>query len=394
MTVQLELTVMDGTNPGGELAERLKGFEKQFDVRVHLTILAWETAWADIVKYGLYSHGPDVSEIGSTWLASLVGMNSLRPFNKTEATALEPDAFLPRLWENGLYGNKLYGIPWFADARLIYYRRDILEKAGINPAQAFSSAQELENAVEKLKNAGVDTPWLVPTDRTLNNLHILAAWVWGAGGDFLSPDGKEIMFDQPKSLEGFYNYFRLGRFISARSMGLSDNLANRRFRRDKAAMLVSGPWVRLTDTESMQVVRDNFDVAPLPGIPFIGSSHMVIWKHSPNAKLACKLIEHLTSAQFQREFYHVPSLYPSRHALLQEGNGHSDPVRRASIESISRGRTFPVAAMWGLVEDRLSLEIVKIWGDIAVNAHKESIETIVYNHITTLAERLRLPGNS
>ncbi len=392
MTKKLELTVMDGTNPGGVLADYLREFEARHDVKVNLTILAWETAWTDIVKYALYGRGPDVSEIGSTWLARLVGMNALRPFTDSESTAFEPEAFLPQLWENGLYGHTLYGILWFADTRLIFYRSDILKKAHVDPARAFSSAQELEVALEALKQAGVDTPWVIPTDRTLNNLHIVAAWVWGAGGDFLSTDGKEILFDQPKSLSGFCDYFRLGRFISARSMGLSDNLANRRFRQDKAAVLASGPWVQLNASEAVKVVRDNYDTAPLPGVPFVGSSHMVVWKHSSQAELACRLVEFLTSASFQSAFYHVPSLYPSRNAFLQGEGSQPDPIRRASVESISRGRTFPVATLWGLVEDRLSLEMGKIWSDIAANAHHEAIEAIVTRRIKTLADRLRLPG--
>ena len=391
MITELELTVMDGTNPGGVLSEHLRAFEEAHQVKVNLTILAWETSWTDIVKYGLYGRGPDVSEIGSTWLASLVSMNALRPFSNPEIIALEPESFLPRLWENGQYAGALYGVPWFADTRLIYYRSDVFKKAGVDPSRAFSSAEELEKTIEILKKDGVDTPWLVPTDRTLNNLHILAAWVWGAGGDFLSPDGKEILFDQPKSLEGFCNYFRLGRFISARSMLLDDNLANRRFRQGKAVMLASGPWVRMTEAESYKVVRENYAAAPLPGIPFIGSSHMVIWKHSPNGDLACKLVEFLTSSGFQREFYNVPSLFPSRTALLAEGL-RDDPVWHASVESIRRGRTFPVASLWGLLEDRLSVEIGKIWSDIAASSNHDEIESIVRTHITLLAERLRAPS--
>jgi len=390
VTIELELTVMDGTNPGGVLAERLRPFEKKYDVKVNLTILAWETSWTDIVKYALYDRGPDVSEIGSTWLASLVGMNALRPFSDSETASLGPAAYLPQLWKSGEYLDALYGVPWFADTRLLFYRRDILKKAGVDPRQAFSSAQELEKAIAVLKNAGVDTPWMVSTDRTLNNLHILAAWVWGAGGDFLSSDGKEILFDQPESMQGFYDYFRLGRFISARSMLLNDNLANRRFRQDKAAILASGPWVRMNEEESYKIVRDNYDVAPLPGVPFIGSSHMVIWKHSPHGELACKLVEFLTSADFQLEFYNVPHLFPSRTSLLVEESRH-DLIWRASVESIRRGRTFPVAPLWGLVEDRISAEVGKIWADISINPNAQDIEGIVRKHITSLAERLRSP---
>jgi multiple sugar transport system substrate-binding protein len=391
MTTEIKLSVMDGSNPHGELVDYLRPFEEAHGVKINLSILSWESAWAEIVKYGLYGRGPDVSEIGSTWLASLVGMNALRPFCSAEKDRLDAPEFLPKLWQNGLYAGELYGVPWLADTRLIFYRRDILKQAGINPQQAFSSFETLEQTIAELKKTGIDTPWLLPTDRTLNNLHILAAWVWGAGGEFLSEDGTQILIDQPSSLEGFRAYFRLGRFISARSMILNEGAANRRFRQGKAAMLVSGPWVRLTESDASRDVLENYGVAALPGIPFVGSSHFVVWKHSPCGDLACELIQYLTTADFQRSYYGVPSLFPSRTALLSEGL-RDDPVWQASVESIQRGRTLPVASLWGLLEDRLSVEVGKIWSDLALNPHQRDVDSLVQTHICALAERLRSPS--
>jgi len=160
MTTEIELSVMDGANLGGVLTDRLRVFEEAHDVKVNLTILAWETSWTDIVKYGLYGRGPDVSQIGSTWLAGLVGMNALRAFCDPKAVNLEPQDFLPQLRQNGLYGGELYGIPWFADTRLLYYRRDIFKKSGIDPAVAFSSAQDLQKAIEQIKTMGSIRPGL------------------------------------------------------------------------------------------------------------------------------------------------------------------------------------------------------------------------------------------
>ena len=48
MSTEIELTVMDGTNPGGVLAERLRPFEEAHNVKVNLTILAWENSWTNL----------------------------------------------------------------------------------------------------------------------------------------------------------------------------------------------------------------------------------------------------------------------------------------------------------------------------------------------------------
>ena len=53
----------------------LQQFEQQFGVRVHLDVISsWEKGWSRLVEMALYHEGPDVSEIGDTWVGDLVRM--------------------------------------------------------------------------------------------------------------------------------------------------------------------------------------------------------------------------------------------------------------------------------------------------------------------------------
>ena len=51
--------------------------------------------------------------------------------------------FVPANWKAGVTLNTsdgspiVWGVPWSTDVRLIFYRRDFLEQANIDPAQAF-----------------------------------------------------------------------------------------------------------------------------------------------------------------------------------------------------------------------------------------------------------------
>lgn len=58
----------------------------EYHIHIRLRRLAWDTAWSDLVKVALYGDGPDVSEIGSTWLGDLGAMNALRLFDKADIT--------------------------------------------------------------------------------------------------------------------------------------------------------------------------------------------------------------------------------------------------------------------------------------------------------------------
>src|SRR3989304_9002660 len=62
----------------------LTQFEAEKHIHVNLQPMSWEAGWAELVKFALHGNGPDVSEIGSTWVGSLAALNALRPFNVRE----------------------------------------------------------------------------------------------------------------------------------------------------------------------------------------------------------------------------------------------------------------------------------------------------------------------
>ena len=65
-------------------------------------------------------------------------------------------------------------------------------------------------------------PLAMPTKRSNMTLHYIASWIWGAGGDFLSPDGANLAFDQPKALEGCMAYYGLRRFLCPGAYNLEE----------------------------------------------------------------------------------------------------------------------------------------------------------------------------
>ena len=86
---------------GIDLKSILAPFEAEHRVTVNVSVLSWETGWTELVKYALYSHGPDVSEIGSTWVGNLAATNALRPFSARETAAVGGQyAFLRPSWQS------------------------------------------------------------------------------------------------------------------------------------------------------------------------------------------------------------------------------------------------------------------------------------------------------
>src|SRR3972149_112001 len=123
---ELELSIMArGKDPAGDIQPLLDQFEAEHPIRVRGTVLTWNTAGAELVKIALYGHGPDVSEIGTTWIGNLISMNALRPFAMSELAGLGgAKAFLLSSWQSSSFiGERdvVCAVPWLADTRLIYY---------------------------------------------------------------------------------------------------------------------------------------------------------------------------------------------------------------------------------------------------------------------------------
>ncbi len=369
----------------------LQKFEQQHRVHVRLDVVPSSVAcWSRLVETALYRSGPDISEIGSTWVGDLVRMEALRPFKREEIDEItERTRFFDAVWQSSVRIERgvstVYSIPLSADARVVFYRRDLLEKAGVDEATAFKDFAHFEKTLTTLKEKDISMPLVLTSQRSSLTIHNIASWVWGAGGDFLSPDGTSLAFDQPRALEGFKAYFRLVKFLAPEARNLGEEDADNAFGDGRAAVLPSGFWT-LTSNISAEV-RKNMSAAPMPGIPFVGGSNLVIWSHSRKQLAAIKLVQFLHTGEAGK------LLYPWFGLPISE-DGWSTPPFDSEIyqvfkASIQKGRGFPTVQLWGLVEKRLTDVLTDIWGEV-LREPEQRLDAIVETHLNNLARRLQL----
>jgi len=390
---EIELSIMaEGEYAEDHLRPLLDEFEAQHRVHVRLSVLPYETAWQQIVKLALYSHGPDVSQVGSTWISNLVGMNALRPFTDRELGDWgTPSVFLPTIRQEGA---RVWAVPWMADTRLIYYRRDWLNDASIDAATAFDSPQHLKQTLERLHAHGVAIPWAVPTERTLLTMHGIASWVWHAGGDFIRPDGRGVLFTTDETLNGLRSYFDLYPYLLSAPRPLGDPQASELLLAGQAAVTLSGPWTWLGD-----VLSEDFESPPinpttvglaLPlGIPFSGSEYLVIWDRARHPAAALQLIYFLTGRHVQAAYPRSVGLLPVRLDVLSEPPFTDDLACQVMARALRAGRSFPLLTRWGLIEDHLVDALGQIWADILGQPNPD-VEAVIRGRLEPLANRLNL----
>jgi multiple sugar transport system substrate-binding protein len=391
---ELELAIMSrGPTTAAAFKPLLEEFESEHRTRIRLRILEWDTAWAELLKVALYQHGPDVSEIGSTWLGSFVAMRALQSFADDAVVALGgPAAFIPSTWESGALARHpleraiRWAIPWWADTRILYYRRDILAQAGIDGQTAFQSSGQLDWTLNRLLEAGVSIPWVIPTHQSRMTIHNVASWVWGAGGNFISGDGRRTLFNWPEARAGIRTYFQLARYLTKPARELDDTQSDALFIQGKASVTISGPWLR--QFAEPEIIA-NMGITLPPGTPFVGGSHLVCWKHSVYREAAIQLIRFLTSQHLQTAFGQRAGLLPTRPDVLAEPPFADDPLYQIVYQGLQQGRSFRPLALWGLVEEQLNETFSDLWADILANPDQDVDEAIA-SRLESLGQRLDL----
>ncbi|MBN2148779.1 MAG: extracellular solute-binding protein [Anaerolineales bacterium] len=382
------------------IAELLEEFERTHQVHVRVRLTNWQTAWQELVGYSLYGNEPHVSHLGSTWVSSLMRMNALRPFSASELKAAGgKDAFLPPCWQSiiSVETSEAWAMPWTAYTFLINYRRDFLERAGIDEKQAFTSAESLAQTLAQLSNAGYSSPWVVPaSENHTDTLHYVASWIWGAGGDIVSSNGRVPLFAKPEAMDGLLAYYSLYRYLPPDAPALSAEQAYQLFWQGKSAVMISGvdePYILQAEGRYKGEVFENLGVAMMPGVPWIGGDDLVIWRRSQDSmlieKAAVALVNFLTCRRSQKVYCGlIPNHHtPTRLDVLPDLPLPDSQLTQAVVQSLRSGRSYPPISLWGRVENQLSSALNRVW--VEIFAGKDP-ETALHDLLDPLARQLRL----
>ncbi len=374
------------------LQQIIQRYEQSHRSSIQITIFDWQKIWKEMVNIGIYKRGADMSEAGTTWIGSFVSMNALRSFTPAEIAQIGgAEIFLPTAWQTtSVVGDaRVWAIPFMSDVRVIFYWRDMLEKARVDEAAAFASFEGMEKTFKRLKKT-VSSPWAVPTDAsTPDTLHNASSWVWAVGGNFVSPDGRKVGFVNPNALAALKVYFGLHRFMPRGIHPISGNQMVNLFLQRQVAAILCGPWLLpyLRGQPGFADQAHKVGIALPPGPSFVGGSDLIVWRHARYESECIELIRHLVSPQVQIELCPAGGLLPVRMDALADPYYTDDPYNKVLVEALHQGRIPTPFALWGMVEDKLSTSFAQIWADIFTRPG-DSLDAILARHLEGLARRL------
>ncbi|RMF28880.1 MAG: extracellular solute-binding protein [Chloroflexi bacterium] len=346
-------------------------------------MLDWGSAWSKITTAATSGEGPDISQLGTTWVAAIAAMGALRPFTAEEIAAMGgAENFVEASWQtcNPVGSGFTVAIPWFVDTRAIIYRKDVLEKVGLDPDEAFATWDSFDAALARIKEAReageVETyPIGFPGKNDWNVLHNFAPWVWGAGGEMLNPGNTAAVFNSPEAIEGFKFYaslFTKG-YTPPDVLELNSAQVDGMFPSGEVAMIISGPWMvknsRTSEDEggfAGSVAAENFAVHEIPAGPagrftFVGGSDLTVWNSSQHQEEAVEFVKFLVSKESQIRYGGNIGMLPAVKEALADPTFKDDPDYGVFVQAVEHGKSYPAIAAWGPLESAMVKNLGALW---------------------------------
>jgi multiple sugar transport system substrate-binding protein len=345
----------------GEVVQELvRDFERENPgVRVSVQQIPWSAAHEKLLTSFVGGSLPDVIQLGNTWIPEFAALGALAPLaDFCAGSGLDTTTCFPGVWDTNVIEGTLYGVPWYVDTRLVFYRRDLLARAGYREMPG--SWDEWRRAMVALKRqAGPDRfAILLPA----NEFAPLVALALASGSPLLAEDGTRGAFSEPAFRRALDFYAGLFRDRLAPPV-TNNEIANlyQEFARGYFSMYITGPWnlgefaSRLPDS-----LQDEWATAPLPGptgpqsgFSLAGGSSLVLSRRSARKAEAWKLVEFLLRPEQQLRFYRLSGDLPARLEAWRDSALSSDPRVRAFGEQLRRVRPTPKVPEWELIASRI-----------------------------------------
>jgi len=324
-TVTLRWTV--GGDPGSIAAFRTLAdrFEDQHpEIRVQIEALAPQTdfqhRYYSATLGSADSAGVDVLSGDVIWTAEFAERGWIRPLD-AHFPESEREKFLAPPMESVTWREQTWGVPFFTDLGVLFYRQDLLTKHGFQPPRTFP---ELEEQAKRIAAAEGISGYLwqgAPSEGLVCNVMEVVS---GAGGRVLDDDG-EVRLTDPETLQAMRWLAGLPGSVSPRQVRSAWEETGRiAFVNGESVFLRNWPYVWAIAQGPGSAVKGKVGVAPIPSFdghgssPTLGGWNLMMASGSRHPREAWKLIAFLTRPESQTFMALESGRLPTRHAVYQD----------------------------------------------------------------------------
>jgi len=297
---------------------------------------------------------------------ALVNLDDYLARSKT----VKADDFVPAFRTMATYQNSLYGLPLDGESTGLFYRTDLFKAAGIEkPPSTWeefqADAQKLTNPARKQYGYIVFAP---------ESAYYWYPWLWQAGGQLLSKDGKQVLFNSATAKQAADYYVGLTKYSPKDFLNSNSYDGRIAFASGKVAMYMAGAWFAGTLSGEYPKLKGKWAAAPLPQgakgcATTIAGDTLVLLANAKNQDAAWKWIEFLSTPENMARWTFDSkdgTTLPPRTKLLESPElTQKKPVLQGFADAMKCGVSNVSANKdWPKIEESLNEELGKaMYGD-------------------------------
>lgn len=337
-------------------------FEKRNPgIKVKVQAVPWTAAQEKLITAFASDNTPDACQLGNTWVPQFAYLNAITNLDEyiTGSSIVKKENYFEGIWDTNVLdspvlpsGRSVFGIPWYMDTRLMFYRSDIFERAGYKqPPRSWDELYDLCKKIKALFPGQEKYAIYLPTNEwppfiifgLQNNASLLKDN--NTRGNFSSQEFKE-------SFEFLIKFHK----DKLAPIGISQvTNVYQAFKDEYFSIYISGPW-NINEYKKWMTgkLADKWSTAPLPsksgedypGVSLAGGSSLVIFKNSEHKKEVWKFIEFLSEKSTQIEFYKLLYNLPAVKEAWEDSSIANNIYTKAFYEQFNRVVATPKIPEW------------------------------------------------
>ncbi len=257
-------------------------------IKVRFQQLAWDYGLDKIITAIAAGNAPDLCELGTDWVPQFASSGVLRDL--TEQTAPIKEQFF--LWEPATFKDRVYGVPWLAGTRILFYNRDLFARAKLDPDRPPATWKELLEAAKAVDALGEEIYGIgIHVGEPYAPWQEFLAFAWGNGGEVLDPQWQRCLLDQPAVVEALEFYQSLKPYALVERQPQ----VNQIFAQGRLGIQISGSWNFSLIPRMNPTLNFGVGLCPRPGTfrgtpaSFAGGEILSVLKSSRHPEEALRL---------------------------------------------------------------------------------------------------------
>jgi multiple sugar transport system substrate-binding protein len=317
------------------------------NIKVNVTAIPWNVAHDKLITAVAGKQTPDVTQLGTTWAGEFSKLNAM----DAVPSSINQDDFYKAAIDAGSYNGKLVGVPWYVDARVLYYRTDLAQQAGMT--QAPQTWDDLNKLAQAYHSGGAKYGIALSS----NNWQEYLPFLYSAGGDIMN-GSNQFRLDSDaavKALTEYVSFFQQNLTPQTEPQGFD---VTQTFVAGDTPMFFSGPWHRSLIQKAAPNLEGKWATAMVPkdqsSTSFVGGAEFAVFKNSPNRDAAWKFVQYMTQPATQVAWYKDINDLPAVKSAWTDQSISSDQSLKVFGDQLNSAKAPPSIPQWEEIANQMN----------------------------------------